>query len=220
MKRIKDYLRPFGLIFIYLGLQVFLQAIYMSFGIEDEEIGVYALVVIDVLTAGFVVYRLRSQLAKQCAVFKNNIKECIGILLEYWLIGLMGMMMTNAIAMSLVGGMAPNEEANRVLMNSAPYAIISVCICAPIAEELLFRLNFRNSIKSDKAFVWITALLFGAMHIIGTFEGMQDILFIVPYSILGYAFAKAYVKTGSIYSSILMHILHNSLVVLLFYAGL
>lgn len=220
MKKIKNYLKPFGLLIIYLLAQLFLQAIFLSFGIDDATITMVALIAIDIISLLVVVYFVRNDLKGQAANFKCHSKEYIGCALEHWLLGFFGMMITNALVIAINGATAPNEEANRMLMEFVPYSVLVLCICAPIAEELLFRLNFRKSIKNDKVFLWVSALLFGTMHIVGTYEGIKDLLYVIPYSILGYQFAKIYVKTDNIYASIFAHSLHNAIVTLLFYTGL
>ena len=53
-------------------------------------------------------------------------------------------------------------------------------------------------------------LLFGGMHLLSA-SSLKELLFIIPYGSLGFFFAKAYYETDNIYTSIIMHIFHNSL---------
>ena len=48
------------------------------------------------------------------------------------------------------------------------------------------------------------------MHIIGSASSLIDVLFIIPYSSLGLAFAYTYYKTDNIFSTISMHLIHNT----------
>jgi len=42
-----------------------------------------------------------------------------------------------------------------------------------------------------------------------------DLVYIVPYGALGFAFALSYDKTKTIYSSIAMHMIHNTIAFIL-----
>ncbi|MGF1484454.1 MAG: lysostaphin resistance A-like protein [Opitutales bacterium] len=80
---------------------------------------------------------------------------------------------------------------------------------APIAEELIFRHGvFRFLIKylSPNMAAWLSGLLFGLMHL--------HPIAIVPLTVLGYLFARAYQKTGRLLVPIVMHGLFNAMTVL------
>ena len=102
------------------------------------------------------------------------------------------------------------------------YSIISLVILGPISEEIIFRVNFKNSIKNEKLFLIITSLLFGSMHLLAYFDTLQSIssswsqlLYLIPYTWLGFVFGCVYVKTKNIYPAILIHMLTNLLSVLI-----
>ena len=66
-----------------------------------------------------------------------------------------------------------------------------------------------------------TALLFGGAHMLSAFtigditSNYFQILYIIPYSGIGYFFAKSYIETDTIFTSVTTHVLHNSLSVCL-----
>ena len=132
------------------------------------------------------------------------------------------MIFTNLLVVSLAGGIATNEEANRSMISVMPvFSVISMAIVGPFIEEVLFRKGFRKAFKNDKAFMIFTALLFGGAHLLSAINlgtaatNPAQLLYIIPYSGLGYFFAKSYVETDTIFTSVVTHILHNSLSVFL-----
>ncbi len=216
METFRKCLRPIGLVFAYLGITLLLGAVLVSLGFEDETVLSIGMIVASTVASGFVVFMVRHKLAGQAADFKMNFSKDMKIALKNWGLGFVGMIVTNAILISLLGGIAPNEEANREMMGMFfVYSAIYTCILAPVAEELLFRLNFADCFKDKRTYVIITALLFGGLHVITNIEVWTDVLYIIPYSVLGYAFSKTYAETENVYSSIAVHMLHNILAIVL-----
>lgn len=147
--------------------------------------------------------------------FKNNFKDRTKLGFKYWGAGLLLMMLSNAlISLFLTGGkIAENEQSVRVLIEAVPFFAIPMAILfAPILEEIAYRLGIRKLIKNDKFFVICSALFFGLAHVSTQATSLVSFTYIIPYSVLGYYFAKLLVETKNILVSISFHILHNSLV--------
>lgn len=89
---------------------------------------------------------------------------------------------------------------------------ILICITAGITEELLFRSFMMNYLTqllpwlSTTGVVIVSSVIFGLAHIYQGWKG------IVGTMILGFLFGRLYVTTGSIYPSILLHIIIDLLV--------
>jgi uncharacterized protein len=83
-----------------------------------------------------------------------------------------------------------------------------VCVCAPLAEEFLFRGYIYGALRSNG--FWVAALLtglaFGVVHVLGS-----PIAFILPLIVLGAALCVIREKTGSLYPGIALHCLNNTL---------
>lgn len=159
--------------------------------------------------------------------FKNYLKNFSSYSktgLYYWFIGIVFMLISNSIIIAINGGLAANEAGNREIINALPvFSIISMAILGPIIEEFLFRKGFKSAFNSKFAFLLFTSILFGSMHLLASFTvedfKVTQLLFIIPYSGFGYFFAKAYLKTNNIFTSVFAHMLHNSLSVLLVLFG-
>ena len=63
--------------------------------------------------------------------------------------------------------------------------------------------------------VILSAFIFGALHVVTGYESISDLLFILPYTSLGVAFALMYHKTKSVCTPAIMHIIHNTALVLI-----
>ena len=122
--------------------------------------------------------------------------------------------MTSNLIILLInsGNMANNEAAVREMFNSTPiYAFISAVVFAPLLEELVFRKSFRYMFNNDTLFILASGLTFGAFHVIGSYESLIDLLYIIPYSVPGIVFAYTLVKSKNIFVPMGLHFIHNGI---------
>ena len=84
--------------------------------------------------------------------------------------------------------------------------IFLALILAPVAEELFFRGFIFSSIASRGGF-WKGALLSAGIFAIAHIEPIT----LFPLFVFGIFLSWAYYKTGSIWSSMLAHLLNNAL---------
>lgn len=91
--------------------------------------------------------------------------------------------------------------------------IIVIALLAAVGEELLFRGALQNVLiewtKKTHLSVWITAVLFSALH--AQFFGF------LPRMLLGVVLGYLYIWSGSLWLSMLFHFLNNGLAVLFSY---
>ena len=146
----------------------------------------------------------------------SNFAKNFGDSLKYWGIGLALMYLFNIILIYVVfnGNISANEELNRQAITSYPIiGFISISIVAPLVEEMLFRYGLRKVTGKTKYFPLITAILFGGVHTLaGIGLSLKELLFILPYGSLGYAFGYLYNKSDNIVSTIVSHSIHNTIV--------
>lgn len=153
--------------------------------------------------------------------FGKNFEESF----KYYFIGVLIMIVSNLILTIFVSSAtANNEEAVRAMIDETPlYMLFSVSIYAPFVEEMIFRHSIKDSVicfgknKITKyIYIIISGFVFGFLHMSLDSTNYLDYLYIVPYMSLGVAFAALYQKSDNIFSSILMHSLHNSITVILY----
>lgn len=108
-----------------------------------------------------------------------------------------------------------NQEEIIKTFDKAPiYTLILATIFAPILEELVFRLSIRKMFKNNTIFIIVSGLLFGLMHVIEA-NSIQELLFIIPYSIPGCIFAYTLIKSDNILVPIGLHFIHNSFMMII-----
>jgi hypothetical protein len=144
--------------------------------------------------------------------FKSYIKY-----LDYWAIAFFLMIISNiAITYLLPSSVATNQELINELFTKAPvYIIVSSVLYAPIIEEIIFRLSLRNIFKNNLVFIIISGLVFGALHVVSSFERWSDLIYIITYSIPGFIFAYSLVKSKNICVPMSLHLFHNGFMTLL-----
>ena len=145
---------------------------------------------------------------------------------KYYFIGLLVMLASNLLITFLFkDATAGNEEAVRDMIDQVPlYMIFSVSIYAPFVEELIFRHSIKDAVMChgnnkiiSGIYIFTSGFIFGILHILGHATGLVDYVFLIPYMSLGIAFAALYSKTNNIFSSISMHMVHNTFTVILYF---
>lgn len=220
--KIKLALKSLGLIFLLLyspTIIVFLLNINVSKLSDLSYIGL--IFISNIIFLGFIIYIYRDTLKKDFKSFFKYFEDNINTSLKYWLIGLGIMIFSNLFITYIINKpLAGNEEQVRSMINIAPILmIIDTAFYAPIAEELVFRKSIKDIIKNKWLYAIVSGLIFGGLHIISYINGFSDLLYLIPYSALGVSFALLYHKTDNIFSSISMHMLHNSISVLIYLVG-
>ena len=84
------------------------------------------------------------------------------------------------------------------------YTSIFAAVVGPIIEELFFRGFMYNAVKRYAGVVWaslITSAIFAALH--------TNVVGFLPIMVLGILLAYLYEKTGTLISSMTVHVIHN-----------
>ena len=178
--------------------------------------------VVDIIIV-FILYR--KSIFKEWHKYLKNFKSYFKIAIKNWGKGFLLMILFNLLIISIVGSLASNEAQNREILNQFPiFSIIVMVFIGPILEEVAFRKGFKEAFKKKELFLFFTAFLFGAAHVINELDytswqallsSSKELLFIIPYATLGYFFGKAYYETDCIFTSITAHMFHNGLSVAL-----
>lgn len=150
--------------------------------------------------------------------FTKNFSQNLKTALKYWGIGLIIMIISNAIIAIITNGqLATNEESVRELIDLYPlYMVFQLIIYAPLTEELIFRKSIRDITSNKYLYPLLSGLIFGGLHVISSLKSITSLLYLIPYCSLGIAFALLYQKTDNIFSTITIHALHNSLALILY----
>lgn len=163
----------------------------------------------------FFIYR--KELKLEFKVFRSNFIENMDIAFKYWLLGLVIMMISNFIInFFFKAGGANNEELLQKLIRALPWLmVIDAGFIAPFNEEIVFRKVLKDICNNKYVFVFLSFILFGGAHVFSHATNILDYLYIIPYGALGASFAITYQKTNTVFSSMTMHMIHNTILVIL-----
>lgn len=225
MKKIDDktkYIIKGIIVFLIFYSSVYIQYIPIKlFNIDVKTMSNTMTVVLSTFSSlvlfliFFFIYR--KDLKKDFKMFWKNKEEYMDVGIRCWILGLIIMFAVNYILnIILKAGGANNEKVVQTMIKSFPLLmIIDAGILAPFNEEIVFRKTLKDIFKNKWIFITLSFLLFGGAHVINSSKTLIDYLFIIPYGALGASFAYAYYKTNNIFTSITLHIIHNTILILI-----
>lgn len=209
-------------IIIYILFQGnFLISLANSFGLKisslPKNIRVYALFTNDLIYVGTIIILFWKEIKNGLTDLKNNFTKRVLISVYCWLIGCI-IMSTSSIIIDLITGqsVSNNEALVRESIMIAPIYMLFTCsVVAPVLEEMVFRRALKGLIKDNWIFIITSGVVFGLLHIIGSYRTHFDLLYIIPYGAMGFSFAYLLSKTKNITLPILIHMIHNFILVII-----
>ena len=159
----------------------------------------------------FLTVPMYNELKRDFTVFKNNFKLYMSDMLPRFGVIIIVYLFSN-VSVLIWAGNIPNNQQTLINMPLYITALLAI-IVAPLTEELMFRGFIKKFIKNDIIFIIISSLIFGGLHVVSA-NSIQQFLYIIPYSILGFAFSLNYVKTRNIASNIFLHCMWNTLAII------
>ena len=217
MNKYKNVIVGILVFIIYLFVSSYISEFLVIFGFN--KLPVYLKLIISILYDLLILMTLIFVYLKKFVIdlkdFKKKFKFYFNNYIKFFFLNIGLMMIANILISSIVNTSITNQKYVEALLFKYPiYAIISAIIIAPFTEELIFRLNFRNIFKSNILFIIISGLVFGSMHFMSA-KSIQELLYIIPYSIPGCVFAYTLTKSDNIFVPISLHTMHNTLMILL-----
>ncbi len=186
---------------------------YMSFNYDQKMLTTF---IISILYLLIILFLYRKELFIDLKDFKNNYKKYISKYIIIYLIGVLLMIIGNTIISKITNqSLSGNEIEIRERITNYPLIMIfSTIIYAPIIEEIIFRKSIKNIFKNKYLFIIISGLIFGILHITN-FKDLNEILYSIPYIIMGLDFAYIYYKTNNIFTTITFHFCHNLILLII-----
>lgn len=219
--KIKQILQSL-LIFLLFYYSSYFQLIpILIFNLDLDKISeatkIYLGMFSNVMVIGTLIFIYHKSLLLEWKKFKTKFLQNIDVGFRYWFLGLIGMAVSNVIITFLLkGGGATNEKIVQDMITTLPFImLLNAGVLAPILEEFVFRKAFREVLSNKWAFILASGLVFGGLHVITSFQTPLELLYIIPYSSLGFSFAFMYDKTDTVFTSIAMHMIHNTVLTLL-----
>ena len=205
------------IIFYFAGYLILIPLDLLKIDYNSNETLYYiVLFSVNLLRAVLIFLLHFKDLKKEFKSFKSNFWEYSDVAVKYWLVGIAVMAVTNVLISLLTPSkMAVNETEVRSMISSAPIiSLLLTTITAPVSEELIFRKSFRDVFHDKYKYIIISGVVFGAMHVVTSYSSLFDLLYIIPYSSLGIAFACICYKTKNTFPSMLVHAIHNGAITL------
>lgn len=137
----------------------------------------------------------------------------------FFLVGLLIMICGNLFILIFTkGALSANEKAVRELIGNYPiYMLFQIAIFAPITEELVFRKGISDFVHNKCLYIFLSGFIFGFLHVISSVNQDFWFLYLIPYCSLGFLFASIYKDTDNIFTTIVIHSLHNVLSFVLYF---
>ena len=200
----KKTLIGLGVFLLYFFVSEFQGLPFWLLNIDTETIPQIIKIIyvccVQLLLIGTIIFIYRKDIKRDITDLKENHQDYFKTYFKYWFVAIGLMMLSNfIILMFKPDAIAGNEEAIRDMFHSMPiYTFVSAVIFAPILEELVFRKSFRYMFNSNIMFIIMSGFIFGAFHVVGSFESLFDLLYVFPYSVPGLVFAYVLSKSDNI----------------------
>ncbi len=214
--RLKNILKGIFVIFLYFFVSLFKDLPLLLMGLHYDSFSIFGKefysVLIEVLLILVILFVFKDEFKKAFYDLKKNHLKYFTSNLKYYIIGVIVMMLANATILMLGGNSSDNETAIRGQFEMYPiFTFISAVFLAPILEESVFRLSFRNIFKNNLLFILASGLIFGGLHLTGMLDSNLFFLYLVSYSAMGIVFAYMLAKTNNIFVTIGFHFMHNGI---------
>ena len=214
-KRLNKWLLSLGLM---IGFLIF-DVIYLYIGIDFNTISFEQTIFLTLIKYVFFMLLLaiiyRKYLKEKWFDFKKNFKKYFSIAFKDWFTGILIMLFANMIINRFINGLGENEEAVQNLISKIPFiAIFMTSFFAPFNEEMIYRKSLQDCFKNKYLYMITSGLIFGFIHVMGA-ANPYEYLLIISYGALGFMFAHTISETDNIFCTIMMHMLHNSVLTIL-----
>lgn len=211
----KDYIAGIILIFVYFSQIYIVPFISSIFNSQIISTVFYELFIIcTAIWAFFERYK------RDFKYLKQNFFSYFKSALKYW--GLMYLCVFFVAAIQVSLGVS-EQSTNQNLLETLPlwYLVPSAVIFAPVVEEAIFRGVFRRFIKNDLLFVIISGVSFGLLHTLFSEETLyMAIVQSLNYVAMGIVLSYSYVKSNNIFMPMLVHMIQNTIGVLVIILGM
>lgn len=208
-------------ILIYILYQCnFILAIIQSLGLNISSLPriprIACFMVSDMIYVVIILLMFKKEIKAGIKDIKEHAIDRSLLAVNCWIAGCLIMTISSLLISRVLNqGISENEALVRQGIKIAPvYMLFTCAIVAPILEEMVFRRSLRGFIKFKWLFILVSGLGFGLLHVLGSYSNPLDFLYVVPYGAMGCAFAYLYSKSDNIVLPIAVHMLHNTILVL------
>lgn len=224
--KIKNIILSILIFLVYYFFPHIINFLLEIFKIDLSTLNKYILILIlflvELIPVLFLVIVYRKDLKEEFKTYKENFIKNLDKYIRLWIFALLLMTLSNTLIQILTGSeISNNEQVVRDIAKILPiYSIFTTCLCAPIGEELAYRKTIGNIFTNKKLAIIMSGFIFGLAHVIGTYTGLTDLLYIIPYGLFGSVFMYIYLESKSIWTTMSIHFMHNALLLMIYYIRL
>lgn len=199
----------------FLIYPLILFAIIAAFGIESWLFDGKADTLYSIVMLVTSIFLTKDLLIRSINELADNPGKVFKTIITTLPLMLLGSIVTNLLITQFTGQVeAENQSMIIDLYAQAPYLIvIQALLYAPIVEEIMFRGLIFGALSKKSMFLatLISSSLFGLAHVYNSVlsGNLGDLWFFFTYALLGYFLNRAYIKSGSIVSSMALHFINN-----------
>ena len=222
-ERIINIIKLIGALIMFFYLSTLLVTVikYLGFTINDYQDLVVLSTTAEIIMASVIFIIYQKTFAKNLSELKG--KTVINKLFKYLVIFVIvkiGSGIISSVLCLLLGfdlDVSENQKVINSYIEAAPlFMLFTTSITTPVVEEGIFRLGLKKVINNKIAFIVISGLIFGFLHIFPTDLNLTyAVVTSIPYVAIGCTLAYIYAKEENIYYPMIIHGLNNLLSVIL-----
>ena len=117
-----------------------------------------------------------------------------------------GQILLAIISNKVAEGSSTKQES--VLGMPIGMILIMACVYSPVVEETIFRYALRKIIKNELAFILISGIVFGSVHVLSSISShtlLEVVAYGIPHLGVGLYLAYIYASTNSLETCIITH---------------
>lgn len=205
----------------YLFLYPWLGQLLCKFFFHLDGITVEVAMVISIFMIVSTVILMWPVIEESVPVFCKHLYSSLGRIVFY-LIGLFFTTMFLSVLVMIITGLETSNNQQgieQMFQNYPAYIVFSVVVFAPIVEELVFRGCFFRSFshKNLGLAIGLSSLMFGFIHISDMLltGNLLDGMYLLVYAGMGLWFGWLYKNSQSILPCMLLHMVYNSISVMM-----
>ena len=138
-----------------------------------------------------------------------------------YILGIIIMYLSNKLISNITNiNISSNEAIIRKYIKLFPvYMCFNTVIYAPFVEEITFRKTFKNIFNNKYLFIIISGIIFGLAHISFSNNMFNEFLMTIPYILMGINLSYIYYKSDNIFTTIIIHSIHNLILLIVQFIG-
>ena len=217
INKIIEFARGFYGLVIYFAVNILFSYIIVS--IKNINYITYNILMIsmDIVTLLLLIFIYRKRIKKDFIDFDKNYKDYLTLGFKSWFISIIVMGISNyLITTYVINEIATNQATNQLILSKMPlFSIIAMIITGPFIEEMVFRLGFKEHIKNKYLYYFLATFIFTSLHVFNGIDSPLKLLYFIPYGAMAFSFAYTLDKTDNIFTSTVIHTIHNTIAILL-----